>query len=177
MRGEATKDARAGVRAEKKPEKTAGKPVLDPSVTARAAAEAYAKKRTSSNAEKKERRTPFEKKKRQIVERMQQLGTYKVQYMAAINRTAELYLELDELVKRYEAEGREAVVEHTNKAGATNLIKNPIRGAIDDVYSQLLAHERELGLTPASMRKLNEGVMQQKAESPLARAMRELKSG
>lgn len=152
MRGEASKDARACVRAEKTPEKARGNP-------------------------KQERRTPLEKKKRQIIERMQQLGTYKVQYMAAINRTAELYLELDALVKRYEEEGREAVVEYTNKAGATNLTKNPIRGAIDDVYTQLLAHERELGLTPASMRKLNEGATQAKAESPLARAMRELKSG
>jgi len=177
MRGEASKDARAGVRAEKKPEKSAGKPMLEASIVAGEAAETWEEKRKASKTDKKERRTPLEKKKRQIIERMQQLGTYRVQYMAAINRTAELYLELDALVARYEAEGREAVVEYTNKAGATNMTKNPVRSAIDDVYSQLLAHERELGLTPAAMKKLDEGATKPKAESPLARAMRELKSG
>lgn len=177
MKGNASKDARAGVRAEKTPEKSAGLPVTDARSEAKATAEAWSSKRATRETGKKERRTPLEKKKRQIIERMQQLGTYSVQYMAAINRTAELYLELDALVERYEAEGREAVVEYTNKAGATNLTKNPVRSAIDNVYSQLLAHERELGLTPAAMRKLNEGAAQTKAESPLARAMRELKTG
>lgn len=159
MKGEASKDARVGARADKKPEKGGQKPVM------------------TTRAEGEERRTPLEKKKRMIIERMQKLGIYKAQYMAAINRTAELYLELDALMKRYEAEGREAVVEHTNKAGATNFAKNPIRGAIDDVYSQLLAHERELGLTPLSLRKLNESAAQSKHESPLVKALKEMKTG
>lgn len=149
MAGKTSKDARAGVRADCVPE----------------------------NAEKKPRRTPLEKKKRVIIERMEKLGTYKAQYMSAINRTAELMVELDRLMERYEAEGHEPIVEHTNKAGATNLVESPTRSAIDKVYTQLLAHERELGLTPAAMKKLGETINQGPQKSPLEMALEKLRSG
>ena len=48
---------------------------------------------------------------------------------------------------------------HTNKAGATNPTKNPFLTARDEVYSQLLSHERELGLTPSALKKMNEAAL------------------
>ena len=149
MSGKVSKDARARTRADTDPEKGAKKP----------------------------RRTPLEKAKRQIIERMMALGTYRVQYMAAINRTAELYVELERLAKRYEAEGFEAITEHTNKAGATNLMKSPTRSAIEDTYSLLLAHERELGLTPMGMKKLGTGAEEPNKKSPLELALEKLSGG
>lgn len=161
MRKNASNDARAGACADGDAEKTAKN----------AASEArYATDGNTKNAE----RTPLEKKKRTIIDRMQKLGVYRPQYMAAINRTAELYVELDRLMERYEESGYEAIVEHTNKAGATNQVKNPIRCAIDDAYSQLLAHERELGLTPSAMKKLGESTGKTVKESPLEAALRRL---
>lgn len=178
MAGKASKDARAGVRADgdaenngKKTEKNLLKE------DGRAAGMAI----NGSKAEKKKRRpaerSPFEKAKRQIVERMKALGTYKVQYVAAIDRTAELYLELARLAKEYEKAGFVTIVEYTNKAGATNLVKSPIRCAIEDVYHLLLAYEKELGLTPAAMKKLGASVEEKEQESPLELALKKLGGG
>ena len=160
MKKNVSNDARAGVRADGDAEKRADN----------------AGRVCGENAKRESARTPLEKKKRMIVDRMQKLGVYRVQYMAAINRTAELYVELDRLMKQYENEGCTAIVEHTNKAGATNLVKSPIRCAIDDVYSQLLAHERELGLTPAAMKKLGESKPDNQM-SPLEAALKKLSAG
>lgn len=141
-----------------------------------AATESVARSLRKNDAKREPARTPLEKKKRMIVDRMQKLGVYRVQYMAAINRTAEMYVELDRLMQQYEDGGCEAIVEHTNKAGATNLVKNPIRRSIEDVYSQLLAHERELGLTPGAMKKLGDAKPESQM-SPLEAALKKLSAG
>ena len=153
MPGKVSKDARAGACAEKPAENT--------------------RKKT----EKKTERSPLEKAKRQIVDRMKALGTYKPQYTAAIDRTAELYVELGRLAKEYKKFGCVTIVEHTNKAGATNLVKSPIRCAIEDVYNLLLAYERELGLTPAAMKKLGVAVEEKQQKSPIELALEKLGGG
>ena len=65
-----------------------------------------------------------------------------------------LYLKLEELEKEYEKSNGARFVEYTNKAGATNLVPNPYIRAIEDAYAELIVHERELGLTPAALRKI-----------------------
>lgn len=60
---------------------------------------------------------------------------------------------------------------YTNKGGATNPTKNPILAARDDVYTQILQHERELGLTPAALKRINETVMRKKEVSGFASAL------
>lgn len=150
MDGKTSNDARAGARADSQPENPREKP---------------------------ERRTPMEKKKRTIIERMTKLGTYKPQYMEAINRTAKLYVQMDEIEAAFAKSGGNVVVTHTNKAGAKNFVKNPFLQARDEVYSQLLAHERELGLTPAALKRINDAAMIKEKKSPLAQALEKLGSG
>lgn len=147
MEREASNDARARVRTDEEPEKT---------------------------AEKSARRTPMERKKRTIIERMQKLGTYKPQYMEAINRTAKLYVQMEAIEQAYEKSGGNVVVTHTNKAGAKNFVKNPFLQARDEVYTQLLAHERELGLTPAALKRINESAMAKEKKSTLGEALKAL---
>lgn len=147
MERKATNNARAPARAENTPEKPAKKP---------------------------ERRSPMEKKKRTIIERMTKLGTYKPQYMEAINRTAKLYVQMDEIEAAFAKSGGNVVVTHTNKAGAKNFVKNPFLQARDEVYTQLLAHERELGLTPAALKRINEAAMAKEKKSTLGEALKAL---
>lgn len=120
--------------------------------------------------------TQLDRYKRLIKERMTALKIYKPQYAALIDRTARLYVKLDELEKEYDKAGRERFVEYTNKAGATNLVPNPYLKAIEDVYAELLAHERELGLTPAALRKIGE-VAAPPQKSKLELALEKLSSG
>ena len=147
MERKATNNARAPARAEIDPEHQAKKP---------------------------ERRSPMEKKKRTIIERMTKLGTYKPQYMEAINRTAKLYVQMDEIEAAFAKSGGNVVVTHTNKAGAKNSVKNPFLQARDEVYTQLLAHERELGLTPAALKRINESAMIKEKKSTLGEALKAL---
>ena len=116
----------------------------------------------------------MEKKKRTIIERMTKLGTYKPQYMEAINRTAKLYVQMDKIEADFEKSGGNMVVIHTNKAGAKNLVKNPFLQVRDEVYTQLLAHERELGLTPAALKRINEAAMAKEKKSTLGEALKAL---
>lgn len=92
----------------------------------------------------------------EIVARMQSLGLYKVEFMPTIERLAMLYVQREKLEKQFADSGGNAVIMHTNKVGATNAAKNPFLTARDEVYTQLLAHEKELGLTPSSLRRINE---------------------
>lgn len=109
-----------------------------------------------------------------IVERMKALSVYREEFLPTIYRLAALYCHRDKIEAQFAASGGNAVIKHTNKAGATNAIKNPFLTARDEVYTQLLAHERELGLTPSALKKLREGGLKESGASPLATALKEL---
>ena len=109
--------------------------------------------------------------KKSIVSKMKALGTYKKEFEKTIERLAALYAQLDLIDKQYIKSGGNPVIVHTNKAGASNPTKNPFLTARDEVYTQLLAHERELGLTPAALKKINESVLRTKQVSGFASAL------
>lgn len=116
--------------------------------------------------------------KRQIMKRMRSVGTWRAEFAPTVERLAMLYCQRDKLEKQYEESGGNPVIMHTNKAGATNPTKNPFLTARDEVYSQLLSHERELGLTPAALKKMNEAAMRpEKKASGFAAALTEALSG
>ena len=60
----------------------------------------------------------------------------------------------DQAQKQYKQMGKSPVIRHTNKGGATNLVKNPALVVINDCNQQALAYWRDLGLTPQGFRKL-----------------------
>lgn len=109
--------------------------------------------------------------KNDIVRRMTAVGTYREEFLPTIERLAVLYVQRDLIEKQFEESGGKAIVEHTNKIGANNPVKNPFLTARDEVYSQLLSHERELGLTPAALKKMNETAMKQQKVSGFAAAL------
>lgn len=123
-----------------------------------------------------EKRKTEKQYQRAIVDKCKKVGTYKIESLETIKRLAKLYVQADKLTDQFEQSGGNAVIMYTNKAGATNYIKNPLFTARTDVYNQLLEYERELGLTPAAMKKL--AILKQKTkESPLIAALKELSTG
>ena len=54
----------------------------------------------------------------------------------------------------YEAEGGQVTVEHTNKGGNTNIVKNPALVVLMDCNAQALNYWRELGLTARSYKSM-----------------------
>ena len=112
--------------------------------------------------------------KNEIVRRMKALDVYREEFSPTIDRLAALYVHRDKLEAQFVASGGDAVVKHTNKGGATNAVKNPFLAARDEVYTQLLAHERELGLTPSALKRINESQLRPKKQSSFAEALKAL---
>lgn len=109
--------------------------------------------------------------KNEIVKRMTALGIYRDEYMPTIMRTARLYSQCDHIEEQFEKSGGNTVIKYTNAGGASNLVKNPYLSARDEVYSQLLQHERELGLTPAALKKIGLEPVRNTGQSALEAAL------
>ena len=113
-----------------------------------------------------------------IVRRMKAVGTYRKEFSPTIDRLAALYVQRERIETQFRESGENAVILHTNKAGATNAAKNPFLTARDEVYTQLLSHERELGLTPSGLKKLNEAELHPKKQgSGFAAALEQALNG
>lgn len=100
------------------------------------------------------------------------LGVWRDEFERTQRRLAKIYVRIDEIETAYEESGRFPVITHTNKLGATNIMRNPYIAELDLLYEQALTYERELGLTAAALRKINESALHAREESPLAGMLR-----
>lgn len=101
-------------------------------------------------------------------------GTYRPFFDYTINTLAEILERRDAAQELFEKEGSVFLVEHTNKNGSTNLEQNPLLRIINDMNRDAMAYWRELGLTPAGLKKINDKSMEKPKRSALAEAMRAL---
>lgn len=81
-------------------------------------------------------------------------GTYQKYFDSVIDTLAGILEVRDNAQEKYELSGGNPVVMHTNKGGATNMTKNPALVTIMDCNAQALAYWRDLGLTPAGLKRL-----------------------
>lgn len=105
---------------------------------------------------------------------MKQLGTYKKEFDLTINTLAKMLHDYDTAEQAFIDSGGELIIEHTNKAGATNIVKNPYYLIIENLRVSMLQYMRELGLTPTGLKKINEQLLLVKKESVLAKALSKL---
>lgn len=101
-------------------------------------------------------------------------GTYKPFFAGAITTLAGILARRDKALEAFEESGGEFVVEHTNKGGGVNMEKNPAYAVVRECEQDALAYWRDLGLTPAGLRKINETAMKKVKLDPLAEALRDL---
>ena len=113
--------------------------------------------------------------KTKIRKACREAGTYRTCFDAAIDTLADILARRDEAQELFEESGRAILVEHTNKAGATNIEQNPAIRLINDLNRDALAYWRDLGLTPAGLKKINEAALkEQKKDSALEAALSKL---
>ena len=99
-------------------------------------------------------------------------GTYQPYFDDVIDTLAGI-LERRDTVE-WEWDG-EVIVEHTNRNGNTNKEQHPALRLVNDLNRDALTYWKELGLTPASLKKINETAMKEKKkESALERALKSL---
>lgn len=92
-------------------------------------------------------------------------GTYRPFFEPVIDTLANLMELRDNAVEKFEASGGQTIVKHTNKGGATNIVKNPALAVILECNTQALAYWRDLGLTPAGYKRLNAEVVKEEKGS------------
>lgn len=101
-------------------------------------------------------------------------GTYKPYFDGAIATLSAILARRDEALKAFEDSGGAFIVPHTNKGGSTNMEKNPAYSIVRECEQDALAYWRDLGLTPAGLRKINESAMKETKIDPLTAALRDL---
>lgn len=85
---------------------------------------------------------------------MQALDTYHESFGLVIENTNRIISDYWRALDEFDRSGGNLTVEHTNKAGATNTEKNPLYRVIEQLRADMLVHLRELGLTPAGLKRL-----------------------
>lgn len=98
-----------------------------------------------------------------ITESAKLAGTYKACFDDVIEALADILVRRDTARMEFEASGGELVIEYTNKGGATNTVKNPALVILDELDKTALTYWRDLGLTPAGLKRINESAMKGKA--------------
>lgn len=103
-------------------------------------------------------------------------GTYRTYFDNVITTLAGILEQRDEVEKQYLKSGAHPIVKHTNKGGATNFVQNPMLALMNNLNASALTYWRDLGLTPAGLKKIDEKSMKKQKPNALAEALRELGS-
>lgn len=105
-------------------------------------------------------------------------GTYQPFFDAVIDALADILSKRDQAQELWVHSGGSVLVKHTNKGGATNLEQHPLIRLINDLNRDALAYWRDLGLTPAGLKRLNEDALKPtKKGSSLEEALKQLGGG
>lgn len=103
-----------------------------------------------------------------IITAMKGAGTHrKTTYNQVIATLADILAERDRIYKQYISEGAQPLVVITSDRGAENRRQNPLLRQWIDLNTAALAYWRDLGLTPAGLKKLTDENMKQKKETTL----------
>lgn len=109
-----------------------------------------------------------------IKKQMEALKIETEPYMPMIDTLADLLVQRDKTYDEFQNSGGNSVVEYTNKAGATNVTKNPFLVLWDDLNKSALSYWRELGLTPSGYKKITGDKPKQEKGGGLAEALASL---
>lgn len=101
----------------------------------------------------------------------QGLGTYREEFDPAIWALAKVEEERDSAWEEFEAEGGIRIVTTVNKAGAEYRQQNPSYTVWLNLVAESRSQRRELGLTPAGLKKLREDAMKAPKKSTLAETL------
>lgn len=105
-------------------------------------------------------------------------GTYQPFFESVIDTLAQVMENRDDAHSQYIASGSHPTIIHTNKAKEQNVVKNPILVMENELNAQALAYWRDLGLTPAGLKKINsDGVLKVQTSSSLEKILEGLSDG
>lgn len=112
--------------------------------------------------------------KSRIKKACEDAGTYRPFFDAVIETLATILEKRDDALAVFEKTGGNVIVSHTNKSGATNLEQHPALRLANDLNRDALAYWRDLGLTPAGLKKLNAEVVEDKSAGNFERLLEKI---
>ena len=103
------------------------------------------------------------------------VGTYKPEFDSIIATLADILEQRDAAYDDYVANGAETVIVHISDRGSESLVKNPRLQVWNDLNTQALSYWRDLGLTPAGLKKIRESALNVEVkESALEAALKSI---
>lgn len=113
---------------------------------------------------------------KRIRESCERAGTYREYFDDVIDTLADILARRDKAQAWFKRSGGSVLIDHTNKAGQTNIEQNPALRMINDLNRDALSYWRDLGLTPAGLKRINDAALAAPAETdPLAEMMGQLR--
>lgn len=113
--------------------------------------------------------------KSRIKKAMEQVGTWNASFDDAADTLADILERRDVALQEFLDEGGKATFKHVSDRGAVNIKKNPRLIVWQDLNTQALAYWRDMGLTPAGLKKLNEAALKQESKgSALEEALKSI---
>ena len=109
-----------------------------------------------------------------IKKQMTGIGTYRKEFDSVIDEASTLLEQRDAVFQQFVDGGSEVLVEKVSDRGAVNLVKNPLLAIWEDLNRDALAYWRDLGLTPAGLKRIDDQSMKPKKRSALAEALKAL---
>lgn len=94
--------------------------------------------------------------KKEIIKKMKNVGTYNISFIYTIDTLAKVLADYNKTTDQFQSTGGNIIVKHTNKNGSTNVVKNPLYLAIEKLRDDIISYSRELGLTPAGLKRINQ---------------------
>ena len=108
-----------------------------------------------------------------IRDQMETNGIYKESFNPAVNALAEILEQRDEVKKEYDKSAEGPVIEHISDRGSVQKKMNPMLKVWMDLNAQALAYWKDLGLTPAGLKKINDSMAKVEIkESALEKALK-----
>ena len=101
-------------------------------------------------------------------------GTYRPFFDDVISTLAGILEKRDQAQELFMKTKQKPILKHTNKGGATNIEQNPLLRLINDLNRDALAYWRDLGLTPAGLKRINEDALKKTKENALLKALKEI---
>ena len=102
-------------------------------------------------------------------------GTYRQEFDSVIDTLADILEQRDRAYQDFIDSGAETVITKISDRGAENIGKNPRLQIWSDLNTQALSFWRDLGLTPAGLKRIDEAAIKnEKKESALEKALKNL---
>ena len=111
-----------------------------------------------------------------IKRQCEDMGTYQPAFEPAIDGLAKILAQRDAALKQFKDEGSELMFDRVSDRGAVNRAVNPLVKLIDTLNNTALSYWKELGLTPASFKKMSGSTAPAEKKAGLAEALKAIES-